>query len=218
MLRVSIRAFQDGQNICLDVGDDSKCDVCLCRERHLADPFLVRHPPSDASVRLPDTLEATETIGNMRDSCRRHVLRIVIGAVLVALLYGVLTVVLPYQRELRIERKLESFDIEAIWVYCGPHFLPKWVQENSRVFDRIEFLSSSGEKIFSREESSEFVNVSNLRGFNGMLAFDFTDADLEPFKVLTRLESLHLENTQTTPEGRDRLRKALPNCEITPDP
>jgi hypothetical protein len=127
-------------------------------------------------------------------------LRIVIGVVLVVLLDGVLTVVLLYQRELRIERKLESFDLETIWVYCGPQFLPKWVQENSRVFDRIEFLSSSGEKIFRREESSEFVNVSNLRGFNGMLGGDFTDADLESFKVLTRLESLNLENAQTTPK------------------
>jgi len=45
-----------------------------------------------------------------------------------------------------------------------------------------------------------------------------TDAGLEHLKGLTNLESLYISNRQTTEEGRAMLRKALPNCDIQPDP
>ena len=45
-----------------------------------------------------------------------------------------------------------------------------------------------------------------------------TDAELNQLKRLRNLKSVSLNDTQTTPDGRAMLRRALPNCVITPDP
>ena len=45
-----------------------------------------------------------------------------------------------------------------------------------------------------------------------------TDNGLENLKGLKSLTYLYLHNSQTTEEGRAMLRKALPNCQITPNP
>jgi len=45
-----------------------------------------------------------------------------------------------------------------------------------------------------------------------------TDAGLEHLKGLSNLKHLDLDDKKVTAEGRAMLRKALPNCEIYPDP
>ncbi|HEY4260619.1 MAG TPA: hypothetical protein VGM98_10675 [Schlesneria sp.] len=45
-----------------------------------------------------------------------------------------------------------------------------------------------------------------------------TDAGLDSLKDQSKLTLLSLTKTKTTPEGRAKLRKALPECEISPDP
>jgi hypothetical protein len=42
-----------------------------------------------------------------------------------------------------------------------------------------------------------------------------TDAAVEPLSKLTRLRSLDLTGTRVTPEGAARLKKALPECQIS---
>jgi len=45
-----------------------------------------------------------------------------------------------------------------------------------------------------------------------------TDFGLEHFKGLKSLTRLYLSNTTTTAEGREKLRKALPSCQVEPNP
>jgi hypothetical protein len=45
-----------------------------------------------------------------------------------------------------------------------------------------------------------------------------TDEALKHLMGLQKLRTLDIEHSATTPEGRASLRKALPNCKITPDP
>lgn len=56
---------------------------------------------------------------------KRHSVRIVIGVVLVAAVYGLMIISAPYQKEQRIARKLKAFDVEFDSQYCGPAWVPQ---------------------------------------------------------------------------------------------
>ncbi len=66
-------------------------------------------------------------------------------------------------------------------------------------------------------------SLSHLAAFRHLKNLDLggtqiTDAGLVHLKGLTKLRSLYLVGTLTTPTGRTMLRKALPDCKISPDP
>ena len=56
---------------------------------------------------------------------RTHVTRIVIGVVVLIAICFVLGIVVPYQRELRIARRIAIVEGAANWRYHGPDWIPR---------------------------------------------------------------------------------------------
>jgi hypothetical protein len=65
------------------------------------------------------------------------------------------------------------------------------------------------------------VGLENLQRLKQLQAIGIygtthiTDTGLESFRLLTKLQKVYLERTQVTPEGIQKLQRALPNCKIT---
>lgn len=66
------------------------------------------------------------------------------------------------------------------------------------------------------------VGLQHLRGLNlevlGLFHTRVTDAGLKHLAGMDRLSTLHLHKTQTSVAGRSKLRMALPNCKVDPEP
>lgn len=97
----------------------------------------------------------------------------------------------------------------------------------TRVTDAgLEYLKglASLERLDLSETKITDVGVEHLKGLTRLCELrlggtQITDAGLEHLKGLTILELLELEGCiQVTPEGREMLRKSLPNCKIEPNP
>ena len=171
---------------------------------------------------------------------RRHFVRIVIGAVLVVVVYGMLIVWMPYQREQRIARKIEAQGGDVAFQYAGPIWIPQSVQDRLPYLDRICRVCQLGPTVPSDLLSElgslnklQYLHLGNtqvtdavlehLKGLTSLIWLDLnntqvTDAGIEHLTGLTNLEGLNLDNTQVTAEGRATLRKALPDCLVEPDP
>ena len=144
---------------------------------------------------------------------RRHFVRIVIGAVMAVVVYGLLTVWMPYQREQRIAKEIESHGGAVDFEYVGPDWMPQSVKD-SPLFWRIRHVELT-DPVVSVKLLSELRSLSSLEEL--VLAdTQVTDAGLEHLKGMTNLEWLCLDRTQVTAEGRKLLRKTLPNCQVLP--
>lgn len=64
------------------------------------------------------------------------------------------------------------------------------------------------------EHLKKLTNLADLNLVNTQV----TDAGLKHLKGMASLNNLHLHQSETTAEGRELLRRALPNCKITPNP
>lgn len=216
---------------------------------------------------------------------RRHFVRIVIGAVLVAAVYGALLVCVPYQREQRIAREIEAIGGDAQIEYLGPSWVPQIIQEwlpwwnrirvvNLQEFAQFDFSGSppttqDATTVPDKEVSSYLLSqlgllssvedlrlydtqvtdagLGYLRGLTNLerlilcnthvtdaglvhlrkltklkdlslVRTGVTDAGIEHLKGLSNLDLLELDGTKTTEEGRASLRRALPGCQISPNP
>lgn len=195
---------------------------------------------------------------------RRHSGRIVIGVVLAACAWWIMTVIATGQREQRIARRIQSSSGTVDLVTIAP----AWIQSFSsaeipflnRIFeinlngcqvppdllnelqllDHLRSLTLSGTaadddtlKYLQRITAIEDLRLSNTRvtdvgcqslkqfkrlRYLTLLSTSVSDAGLESLASLKDLQSIDLDNTPTTSAGREALRKALPNCTITPDP
>ena len=115
---------------------------------------------------------------------RRYFVRIVIGAVLVAMVYGALLVWVPYQREQRIAKEIEAYGGKFGYQYFGPKWIPQSMRDRATLFIRITALDLRNTQI--------------------------TDAGLEHLKGLTNLVCVYLRYTQVTDAGLEHL-KGLTN-------
>ena len=145
---------------------------------------------------------------------RRHFVRIVIGAVLAAAVYGALLVWVPYQREQRIAKEFEALGGRVKFQYAGPDWIPQSMRDRTMLFSRVTDLHLFNTQVTDAglEHLKELTNLEWL----DLNYTQVTDAGLEQVIGLTNLEEIFLRNTQVTAEGRAMLRKALPNCEIDP--
>ena len=171
---------------------------------------------------------------------RRYFVRIVIGAVLVAMVYGALLVWVPYQREQRIIKEIEAYGGGAHWEYFGPDWIPQSMRDRTTLFSRVtdvglgmqgndanlehlngltnlSWLNIQGTQV-TDAGLEQLKELSNLKHLDLNDNIHVTDAGLEHLKGLTNLVYLDLNDTQVTAEGRAMLRKALPDCQIEPDP
>ena len=84
-------------------------------------------------------------------------------------------------------------------------------------FDKLRTLDLSSTQIND-------AGLEHLKHFTSLERLcldwtDVTDAGLEHVKGMTSLRSVSFFNrSKTTPEGREMLRKSLPNCDIRPNP
>ena len=171
---------------------------------------------------------------------RRHFARIVIGAVLVVVVSTIVFVWLPYLREQRVARKIEAHGGYVSFEYVGPTWVPLALENRLPIWNRVDAVILENQAVpsdlFSELETltnpymlylynSEFTDtgLEPLKRLKVLIRLDLrknriTDAGLEHLKELTSLEVLDLNETETTEVGRDMLRKALPNCNIEPNP
>lgn len=173
---------------------------------------------------------------------RRHFVRIVIGAVLVAMVSAMVVVWFPYLREQRVARKVEAHGGAVGFDFVGPPWTPVIIEATLPIWNRVgivildnqtaplppdliaelETLTNPFYLILSNSEYTD-AELEPLGRLKVLYRLDLqkcriTNVGLEHLKGLTNLEFLDLSETETLPDGRDLLRKALPNCVIEPNP
>ena len=141
---------------------------------------------------------------------RRYFVRIVIGAVLVAMVYGALLVWVSYQREQRIAKEIEAYGGIVEFRYAGPDWILQSMRDRTILFNRVWSASiqihPSDELIHPSEKFlSELAVLTNLTQLF-LNTEQVTDAGLEHLKGLTKLRFLTLDNTQVTDAGLDHLK------------
>ncbi len=161
---------------------------------------------------------------------RRYGVRSTIGLVLLVCVYGSVSKFITYQRELAICLKIRTLGGYTGMEYRGPAWIPESLQADLKVFWSVTDvylgnhlppdLAPLGIIDNSRVADTE---IKNLLGLSELVSVDLsgapiTDAAIEDLRQMRSLEEIDLMDTQTTPAGRDRLRKALPNCKISPSP
>lgn len=171
------------------------------------------------SLCAPDSLEAAREGVAMTQSLRRYAAGIVIGAVLMVAVYGAISVSMPYRRELRIQREIEAYGGRALFLYCGPSWVPPFIQNRLPWYDRIlivdlpfHILSEENPPRSSRNELiSELGSLSYLEqlDLNGTV---IDDAGLKQLSPLARLDSLKLRSTHITDVGLVHL-KGMPKLD-----
>ncbi len=116
-----------------------------------------------------------------------------------------------YFRELRIAAEIKALGGVAKIDNTAPAGLPEFWP-----CDRIE----SACLVMVNVPPKTVSDLGSLRSlqFLSLTATNVTDADLEQLSRLVGLEVLYLNDTRTTAQGRDKLRKALPNCRVYPQP
>lgn len=187
------------------------------------------------SLVLPGSREATEEGSIMIKLARRYGVLILLGLVLAATLYAAMSIHTEYQREKSIASEISAHAVVA-YRYCGPNWVPLGFRGHLSWFNRIHSVT-----LFKTHTDAELRQIRSLPYLED-LTLDFpnvTEARIKLLQGFSKLKSLHLAEvavyehkigpmlfrewggpmtSQTTSEGRAQLRKALPNCAITPDP
>ena len=174
------------------------------------------------------------------EAIRKHSVKIAIGIVSLVAISTAVIVLMPYQRELRIAKKIESRGGYAVFDFHGPDWFPDAIKYKLPFWNRIDFVILENQafpfdllsdlemlttpyelalnNVELTDQGLEFLKrLTRLKGVS-LRRNQITDAGLEHFKGLTKLERLDFSDTETSVEGRDMLRKALPNCLIDPAP
>lgn len=68
---------------------------------------------------------------------RRYGVRVVIGAVLLAMAWGATSIYMPYAHEQRIVRKLKDVDVELNYWYHGPEWVPQSIRPRLHFLQRV---------------------------------------------------------------------------------
>lgn len=135
---------------------------------------------------------------------RRYGVRIGIGAVLLAALFGVLLVWTPYQRERRIANEFEAAGGKVRWEYCGPDWVVPSIRSRVPFAYRVSYVDLDRQRI-PAETLSGLESLSNLQDFCAHHD-GFDDAACEHLKNRTRLVSLYLTKTSITDAGMAHLK------------
>lgn len=133
---------------------------------------------------------------------RRHFGRIISGIVLAMFLYGLLSVLMPSQREQRIAQEIRGHGGIVEFEYAGPSWLPASIGYSIPWFRRIssvELRSRIPETLLSHIGSLGHLKALSLYGK------DFSDEDLKPLSRMKSLTFLNLNQTQVTNLGLKHL-------------
>ncbi|MEK6258087.1 MAG: hypothetical protein AABP62_05655 [Planctomycetota bacterium] len=135
---------------------------------------------------------------------RTHAVRIVTGVVLLILVCGVMSVYVPYQREQRIARKIETLEGAVNWHYRGPDWVPLSWRDRMSFCDRIATVGLDGREL-PADLFSELGSLTNLDWLS-LSGTKFREGDLKSLKGLTGLETLQLSQTDVTDAGLEHLK------------
>ena len=150
---------------------------------------------------------------------QRYFVRFVIGAVLAAIVCGVIGVYTTFRREQRIAQKIEAFGGTVEWQYDGPDWIPKAAQERLRFLHRIEYVGlrhfvSDWHGNYAGEKTTKVVpldllgDIGTLSSLKELFAkyTDIDDAGLKRLSQLPEIEELDLEGTKVTDRGLEHLK------------
>jgi hypothetical protein len=136
---------------------------------------------------------------------RSNAARITIGLMLAAAACGAVSIWMPYQRELRIARRIGEIDGKAAFDYNGPNWVPesthRWLPFCSRIFHVSFYECKLPPRILL--ELKPLAHLSMLDFNNSSL----TDADLEHSQEFTNVIYLILSSTQITDGGLEQVKR-----------
>jgi len=154
---------------------------------------------------------------------RVNAVLIVIGTVaLVAVVYGAFSAFAAYQstqvrylKEYVIAQQISGGFGRGLLQYCGPEWVPESLRRSLPYLHRIRRLG------FSHRNGDADLRI--LTGLSSLESLELgcspvTDAGAGCLASIPTLKLLDCRGTNISREMRSMLRKALPNCKITPDP
>ena len=141
----------------------------------------------------------------VRQLIKSHFGRIVVGAIVVAIVYVAMLIVLPYQREQRIIREIKSLGGQVLTEFRGPEWIPPTLRDRLPIYDRVISLNLSHKKISLDlvTELCSFRHLARLDADNSEL----NDAGLERLSALNNLLVLVLNRTSVTDVGLKHLQR-----------
>ena len=131
------------------------------------------------------------------------------------------------RREQRAAERIESLNGFVYWYYrYGFYSLDSVNIRAVHMVDLGVTTQASMRRDCDKWVDPAKINDSELDGLKQLAFLEYldlngchvTDSGIAQLQSLQHLVKVDLTDTRTTPEGRAMLRKALPNCEITPDP
>ena len=173
--------------------------------------------------------EGTKDVDTMILVVGRNGVRVVVGLFLTAILCLYVPEWMQVHREERAAKRVESFEGFVYWYYRYPdipcisdrfdiravHMVNLGVtseESRRRVFEQWVDPARIDDAAIECLKEVRFLKYVDVNGCH------ITDCGLAHLQVLSHLVKLNFTDTRTTPEGRAMLRRALPNCEIKPDP
>lgn len=95
---------------------------------------------------------------------RRYGVRIVIGAVLLAMAWGATNIYMPYAHEQRLARKLKDVDVELNYWYHGPEWVPQSIRPRLHFLQRVaSFDLRVPELIMPRELDAAAISKTPVK-------------------------------------------------------
>lgn len=134
---------------------------------------------------------------------RKNTVLIAVAVMFVTVLIGAAGIFIPYQREQRIAKEIESVGGIVERKFLGPNWIPMLIPDRFDFWDRITevYLSHSRVTDTGLKDLEGLWNLNELYLLNTQIS----DAGLEHLKGLTSLRHLDLDSTLTTDVGLEHL-------------
>ena len=139
-----------------------------------------------------------------------HKGRIFVGAILIAITYSAMLVMIPYIREQRIVREVNSLYGDVRWKDCGPSWIPIAIRGRTPVFHRLRGIDLHGSQFKVPSELLSEIRTLDRLEFLYIGAMPITDEQLVHLEGLVALRDLQLHQTKITDAGLKHL-KVLKN-------
>ena len=140
---------------------------------------------------------------------RRYAARIVIGAILVAIVYGCMTVAIPSLRDRRIARQIIALGGDASFHNGDPDWIPHSMQSSLPFLARLTNINLENFDLTDEAALSDLLSeIGSLHrlDFLDLSGTRITDMGLVQLKGLTNLETLKLSRTEVTDGGLKHLK------------
>jgi hypothetical protein len=128
---------------------------------------------------------------------RGNAVQIVIGAVLVAAVSIAVFVWMPYQKELRIARAIDASGGRVEWKFCGPDWIPSFIQNGVPFLSRIDEFTGTSDSDLLRFDVGGLARLTAV----GLEGTDVTDVGVERVLGLRWLTGLSFRRSKVTDAG-----------------